>query len=131
MTGPALERVREVASSWEEACLSGDTDRIVAHLTDEAVVWYNFQPQVEHAPAAYRDLLESNKIAFANRRYKDRRVHLHPGGFVEQATLEGDPPGGVIETPFLLIATVDGDRITRIAQYFDTSVMIQAGLVPA
>lgn len=130
MTGPAMERVRAVASSWEAACLSGDTDRIVAHLADDAVVWYNFQPQVKYAPAAYRDLLELNKTAFANRRYKDRRVHLHPGGFVEQATLEGDTLAGVIETPFLLIATVDGDRITRIVQYFDTTVLHQAGLVP-
>ncbi len=130
MTGPAVEQVRTVASSWEAACRSGDTDRIVAHLAYDAAVWYNFQPQVEHTPAAYRDLLESNKAAFANRRYKDRRVHLHPGGFVEQATLVGDTPDGVIETPFLLIATVDGDVITRIAQYFDTTVMRQAGLVP-
>lgn len=131
MTGAALERVGAVARSWEVACQSGDTDRIVAHLTDDAVVWYNFQPQAEHTKAAYRDLLESGKAAFANRRYKDRRVHLHPGGFVEQATLEGDTPGGVIETPFLLIATVDDDHITRIAEYFDTTVMHKAGLVPA
>ncbi len=130
MSGAALEQVRAVASSWEAACLSGDTDRIVAHLADDAAVWYNFQPQVEHSTAAYRDLLESSKAAFADRRTKDRRVHLHPGGFVEQATLEGDTQGGVIETPFLLIATVEGDRITRIAAYFDTTVMHQAGLVP-
>lgn len=130
MTGDALDRVGAVARSWEAACNARDIDRVVAHLTDDAVVWYNFQPRVELSKAAYRDLLEASRATFANRRTKDRRLHLHPGGFVEQATLEGDTPGGVIETPFLLIATVEGDAITRIAQYFDTTVLHQAGLVP-
>lgn len=130
MSGDALDRVGTVARSWEAACRLGDTDRIVAHLADDAAVWYNFQPQIEHGKAAYRDMLEAGKATFANRRTTDRRVHLHPSGFVEQATLEGDTPGGVIATPFLLIATVEGDSITRIAQYFDTTVMQQAGLVP-
>lgn len=130
MTEAALMRVGAVARSWEAACDARDADRVIAHLADDAVVWYNFQPRVEHGKAAYRDLLEAGEATFANRRTRDRRVHLHSGGFVEQATLEGDTPGGVIETPFLLIATVEGDAITRIAQYFDTTVMHQAGLVP-
>lgn len=130
MTGQALESVGAVARSWEAACQSCDTDRIVAHLSDDAAVWYNFNPQAQHTKGVYRAMLESSKTGLANRRYKDRRVHLHPGGFVEQATLEGETPGGPVETPFLLIATVEGDRITRIAQYFDTTIMHQLGLVP-
>lgn len=131
MTQAALDRVAEVARSWEGACRSRDNARIVAHLAEDAVVWYNFQPGVEHSRSAYLGLLEASAKSFANRRYKDVRVHLHPGGFVEQATLEGDTAKGVIETPFLLVATVEGDRITRIAEYFDTTVLQAAGLANA
>lgn len=131
MTAPALARVAEVARSWEAACRARDNARIVAHLAEAAVVWYNFQPGIEHSRAAYLDLLEASARTFANRRYKDLRIHLHPGGFVEQATLEGDTAAGVIETPFLLVATVEGDQITRIAEYFDTTVLQAAGLAGA
>jgi ketosteroid isomerase-like protein len=128
MTEAALERVAGVAKSWEAACRSLDNERIVDHLADHAVVWYNFQPDTEHTKAAYLGLLESSAATFSNQRYNDMRVHLHPGGFVEQATLVGDTAKGVIETPFLLVATVEGDRITRIAEYFDTTVLHKAGL---
>ncbi len=128
MTQAALERVGAVAKSWEAACRALDNARIVGHLADHAVVWYNFQPDIEHTKAAYRAMLDASAKTFSNQRYKDMRVHLHPGGFVEQATLEGDTATGVIETPFLLVATVDGDKITRIAEYFDTTIMHKAGL---
>ena len=128
MTQAALERVGAVAKSWEAACRSLDNARIVDHLADHAMVWYNFQPGTEHTKAAYRAMLDASAKTFSNQRYKDMRVHLHPGGFVEQATLEGDTATGVIETPFLLVATVEGDKITRIAEYFDTTIMHRAGL---
>lgn len=128
MTQTALDRVAEVARSWEAACRSRDHERIVAHLAAEAVVWYNFQPGIEHSRSAYLGLLEASAKTFANPRYKEVRIHLHPGGFVEQATLEGDTANGVIETPFLLVATVEGDKITRIAEYFDTTIMQGVGL---
>ena len=128
MTQAALDRVGAVAKSWEAACRSLDNARIVDHLADDAVVWYNFQPGTEHTKAAYLGLLESSVTTFSNQRYEDMRVHLHPGGFVEQATLVGDTAKGPIETPFLLVATVEGEKITRIAEYFDTTIMHSAGL---
>ena len=128
MSGPALDRVRAVAESWEAACRSLDNERIVAHLSDDARVWYNFEPKVEHDPAGYRQILDTSAQTFFNQRYEDMRVHLHPGGFVEQATLTGDTDKGTVSTPFLVVATVEGDRISRIEEYFDTSIMHQAGL---
>lgn len=128
MTEAAIDRVGAVAKSWEAACRSRDNRRIVDHLSDDAVVWYNFQPGTEHSKSAYLGILESSAKTFSNQRYDDMRVHLHPGGFVEQATLAGDTAKGVIEVPFLLIATVEGDKITRIAEYFDTTIMHKAGL---
>jgi len=124
----ALERVGAVAKSWEAACRSLDNDAIVSHLSDDAKVWYNFDPATEHDREAYRKILNDSAATFRNQRYEDMRVNLHPGGFVEQATLIGDTDKGEVATPFLLVATVEGDKITRVAEYFDTSIMHQAGL---
>lgn len=118
-----LDRVAAVARSWEQACRSCDPQRIVAHLTDDALVWYNFDKDREHDRDSYRSILETSAQSFRNQVYKDLRVHLHPDGFVEQATLVGETPKGVIETPFLLVATVVGDKISRIEEYFDSSIM--------
>jgi ketosteroid isomerase-like protein len=129
MTQDALERVKAVAESWEAACRACDNARIAGHLSDHAVVWYNFQPDIEHSRSAYFDMLETSAQTFSNQRYDDMRVHVHPGGFVEQATLAGDTAQGVIELPFLLVATVEGDKITRIDEYFDTTILHKAGLI--
>jgi len=124
----SIERVRALAERWEAACRSRDTDRIAAHLAQEAVIWYNFQPGTEHAKADYLARLAASAATLANARYTDLRVHLHPGGFALQATLAGDTPTGALATPFLLVATVAGDKITRIDHYFDTTGVDQAGL---
>jgi ketosteroid isomerase-like protein len=128
MTQAALDSVATVARSWEAACRALDSDRIVSHLADHAVVWFNFDPATQLDKAAYRTRLDAGRETFANQRYKDMRVHLHPGGFAQQATLESDTPAGVIATPFLLIATVENGAITRIAEYSDTTALHHAGL---
>jgi len=118
-----ISHVQAVARSWEAACRSLDNARIVAHLSDDATVWYNFDPKAEHDRDAYKAILDNSAKSFSNQRYQDMRVHFHAGGFVEQATLVGDTDRGEISTPFLLIATVKGDKITRIEEYFDTTAL--------
>ena len=117
----SIEAIAAVARSWEEACRSADNARIVAHLSDDATVWYNFDRDKQHDPAAYKAILDQSVTQFWHQHYKDLRVHLHPGGFVEQATLVGETQGGVVETPFLLVAAVANGKITRIEEYFDTT----------
>jgi ketosteroid isomerase-like protein len=115
-----LSAVSAVARRWEVACVSADTESIVSLLSEDAAVWYNFE-RVEHGRKAYAAILDASRLTFRNARYRDFRVLLHPGGFVEQATLEGDTDAGVMTTPFCLVATVAGGRITRIEEYFDTT----------
>jgi len=123
MNTAALDRVAAVARNWEAACRSLDTARIVAQLSDDATVWYNFDRAKVHDRAGYRAILDASATGFRNQRYSDMRLHLHEGGFVEQATLAGETDRGPIETPFLLVATVSGDKISRIEEYFDSSIM--------
>ena len=120
MTG-ILDEVAAVAQSWEAACRSLDNARIVAHLADDATIWYNFDKDKQHSPAGYKAILDQSMKQFWNQKYQDLRVHLHPGGFVEQATLVGETADGVVATPFLLVASVANGKITRIEEYFDTS----------
>lgn len=114
--------IRELAKRWEAACRAGDDDAIVGLLSEDAVVWYNYE-RVEHDRAGYRRILEDSRQWSRNPRYGDLRVHFHDGGFVEQATLEVDTDDGSLAIPFLLIATVKNDRIVRIEEYFDSTIM--------
>jgi ketosteroid isomerase-like protein len=121
-----LTQVRAVAEQWEKACRAGQSGPIVDLLSDDAVVWYNFE-KVDHDREAYRAILDASYKSFRNPQYRDFRVMHHPGGFVEQATLEGETDNGVVSTPFLIVATVKDDKITRLDEYFDSTVMRQQG----
>jgi hypothetical protein len=96
-------------------------------LSNDAKVWYNFE-RVEHDREQYRAILDASYKTFPNPQYKDFRVLLHPGGFVEQATLEGRTDKGPMSIPFCLVATVVGDQITRVDEYFDSTIMRGEGL---
>lgn len=123
MSGTALADIAQIAASWEAACRAGDAPRIAAHLSHDARIWYNFAPAVEHDPDSYRAILEDSARRFRNVRYSDMRVHLHEGGFVEQATLTGETDKGPVEVPFLLVATVKDSKITRVEEYFDGTII--------
>jgi hypothetical protein len=116
------DRLASVAKRWEIACRSGDSGSIVALLSSDAKVWYNFE-RVEHDREQYRAILEASYKTFKNPQYKDFRVLLHPGGFVEQATIEGHTNTGPVSIPFCLVATVVGEQITRLDEYFDSRTM--------
>lgn len=128
MTAGSVEAVAAVAQAWETACRSGDTARIIDQLSDDAAIWYNFEQHVEYDRNAYAAILNESVPRFRNRHYRDLRFHFHPGGFVEQATLVGETDNGLVETPFLLVATVLDGKIAHIAEYFDTTIMHRAGL---
>jgi ketosteroid isomerase-like protein len=118
-----VDQIASLAKAWEAACRSTDNERIVSLLADDATVWYNFDNARVHDRAGYRAILDSSAKSFRNQQYKDMRVYLHASGFVEQATLMGETDKGTIEVPFLLVATVRGERIARIEEYFDSSIM--------
>jgi ketosteroid isomerase-like protein len=114
--------VAAVAQRWEAACRAGDPAGIVALLSDDAKVWFNYQG-IDLDRAAYRKLLEESSKSFSKRAYRDFRVLRHPGGFVEQATLEGELAGRPVSAPFCLFATVVDGKITRLDEYFDSATL--------
>lgn len=120
MSADALARVAEVARSWEAACRSTVPDRIVEHLSEDAVVWYNFDKERWHSRSAYKAILEESLKSFWDQQYEDVRITVHAGGFIEQATISGTTPIGTVQASFLLVAEVSGDQITKIEEYIDT-----------
>jgi ketosteroid isomerase-like protein len=117
------DAVAQVAKRWEMACRSGDAAAITALLSEDATVWYNYAADVVHDRAGYRAILEDSYKSFRNPKYRDFRVTLHPAGFIEQATLEGETDEGRISAPFCLFATVRDGEITCIEEYFDSATL--------
>jgi ketosteroid isomerase-like protein len=118
-----VDAVARVAKRWEFTCRSGDARAITALLSEDATVWYNYAADVTHDRAGYRAILEDSYKSFRNPEYRDFRVTVHPGGFIEQATLEGETDEGRISAPFCLFATVRDGEITRIEEYFDSAAL--------
>lgn len=127
MTGRDTSAVAAVAKRWEQACRSGDAEAIVALLSEDATVWYNYAPDVVQDRAGYRAILEDSYKSFRTPKYLDFRVTFHRDGFIEQATLEGETDAGPISAPFCLFATVRDGQITRIEEYFDSAALRPAG----
>jgi uncharacterized protein len=122
MTAWDVSSVGAVAQKWEAACRAGNPAEIVALLSDDAKVWFNYQ-RIELDRSAFRKLLEESAKTFSKRVYRDFRVLRHPGGFVEQATLEGEISGRPMSAPFCLFATVVDGKITRLDEYFDSATL--------
>jgi ketosteroid isomerase-like protein len=116
-----LERIRAVALSWEAACRSADNSRIIAHLSENARVWYNFDKTKWNSRVEYKAILDESAKTFWNRKYKNIRIRVHAQGFVEQATITGITQNGIRTKSFLLIAKVEGSKIISIEEYFDTT----------
>src|SRR3546814_8063554 len=73
MSGSVPADVQAVAKSWESACRSLDVDRILSHLSEDATVWYNFDPETVHDRNAYRAILDNSAKGSRNQQYKDIR----------------------------------------------------------
>lgn len=58
------------------------------------------------------------------RQYADRRVHIFPGGFVQQHTLKGTKKDGTqVELPAVIICKVENGKVTRLDEYFDSAAV--------
>src|SRR3546814_17711086 len=88
MSGSVPADVQAVAKSWESACRSLDVDRILSHLSEDATVWYNFDPETVHDRNAYREILDNSTKVFHNQPYQHLLLQYHPGAFEQPAMLQ-------------------------------------------
>ena len=97
-----------------------DYDAVEACYAPEVVIWHShdclYQPRDENLAMLKRGMETQEKV-----RYKDRRVRVFEGGFVQQHTIKVTWPGGFVGTmDVCFVGYVRDGKLSRIYEYFDT-----------
>ena len=113
--------VIDVAARFFAAIEVGNVDEIAAIYADDVVVWHSNdgidQPKEQNLRVL--DWLVRNTTS---REYRAIRRHEIDGGFVQQHELHVElPDGRTADLPACIVATMSGERITRIDEYIDST----------
>ena len=97
-----------------------DYDAVEACYAPEAVGWHShdclYQPRADNLAMLKRGMETQEKV-----RYKDRRIRVFEGGFVQQHTIKVTYATGFVGTmDVCFVAYVRDGMISRIYEYFDT-----------
>ena len=97
-----------------------DYDAVEACYAPEAVIWHShdclYQPRADNLAMLKRGMETQEKV-----RYKDRRIRVFEGGFVQQHTIKVTYASGFVGTmDVCFVAYVCNGMISRIYEYFDT-----------
>ena len=98
---------------------AGDLEAVTGCYDPGIVVWTNVDGREQDLTRSLRVLgwLCSRLEA---RHYDVVRRELIPGGFLQEHVLRGTAPDGTaVAMPACIIATVEGDKITRMHEYLD------------
>ncbi|MFI4973695.1 MAG: nuclear transport factor 2 family protein [Caulobacterales bacterium] len=117
--------IRELVSRFFAAIERGDIDTVSEIYAPDVVIWHN----TDEAEAGREDNLRTLRWMVRNmpeRSYRDRRVSVFDGGFVQQHVLHAVRGDGVSVTlPACIVCQVKGGRITRLDEYFDSARVAQ------
>lgn len=116
----------ELCDRFFDAIEAADYAALESCYAPEAVVWHShdclYQPRDENL-AMLRSGMESDRTT----RFRDRRIRVFEGGFVQQHRIEVTHPGaGAAGEDFVgkmdvcFVAYVRDGMISRIYEYFDT-----------
>ena len=97
-----------------------DYEAVEACYAPEAVIWHShdclYQPRADNLAMLKRGMETQEKV-----RYKDRRIRVFEGGFVQQHTIKVTYSSGFVGTmDVCFVAYVRNGMISRIYEYFDT-----------
>ena len=106
--------------------ITGEPDAMVATFAPGAVVWHNYDRKVVDAVENMGSVGMLTQIV-RDMSMEHLRIEEFPGGFLYQFALHGTviASGKPFEMHNVVIASVDGGRITRIDEYVDPSVGAQ------
>jgi RNA polymerase sigma-70 factor (ECF subfamily) len=122
---PGSARERAVAGRFADAFERGDTDGIMAVLTDDA--WLTIPP----LPFGYRGRAAAEFLSAVPFRGGARRLRLiatRANGQPAFACYVSDPSAPVAHAHGLIVLTLDGDRVSGITRFMDDSVLPRFGL---
>ncbi len=116
----------ELCDRFFDAIEQADHDTLEACYAPEAVVWHShdclYQPRADNLAMLRRGMESPSKT-----RFRDRRIRVFEGGFVQQHRIEVTHPGAgadgedfVGKMDVCFVAYVRDGMISRIYEYFDT-----------
>src|SRR3546814_4109535 len=115
-------------SDWSsDVCSSdlieaGDIETMQGSVTPDAEIWHNTDGLID-TPAQTAQTLTGMVARIKDREYAERRLTTFPGGFVQQHVLKGKRvhDDAEVRLPCAIICKVEGGKITRLDEYFDSA----------
>lgn len=117
-----LDEIRAMATRFFDAIEAGDIETMRGSFTPDAAIWHNTDELVVTRDQTAATL--TGMVArIGEREYADRRLTVFPGGFVQQHVLKGvrTHDGGAVRLPCAIICKVEGGKIARLDEYFDSA----------
>jgi RNA polymerase sigma-70 factor (TIGR02960 family) len=122
---PRSARESELVGRYADAFEHADVDRLVALLSDDALMTMPPQPIEVHGPAAIaRFFLDRDWWGVAEMRLVPTRANGQPAFGVYQR----DPHAPLSRAHSLVVLTLDADRISQITRFGDMSLLAHFGL---
>jgi RNA polymerase sigma-70 factor (ECF subfamily) len=123
---PSSAVERELLGQFAEAFEDGDTDRIVALLTDDALLTMPPEPAEYQGPEAIRTFLR-DRFALTEGR-PTRLVATAANGQPAFGHYVGDAHSAIARFDGVIVVTLDGDRISGLTRFRDTGILPAFGL---
>lgn len=116
------DEMRTFAERFFDAIEQGDIATMQASFTPDAAIWHNTDELVV-TPEQTATTLAGMIARIAEPTYTERRLHVFPGGFVQQHALVGTRThdGGRVRLPCAIICRVEEGKIIRLDEYFDSA----------
>lgn len=116
------QQTSALAQRLFDAIELGDIDGMAECFAPDAEIWHNNDEQVVDLEQT-RAILSGMVQRIAEPRYADRRLIVHPGGFVQEHVLTGTRTGDGAEVrlPCCVVVAVANGVITRFNEYFDSA----------
>lgn len=123
-------RTEAIADRFFAAVENGDLDAVTALYHPDIRVWHS-RDEADTDLEQNAELLRMFFARVSNRRYEIVRRHVFDGGFVQEHVTHGTmADGSVMRLPVCFLCHIGEDgRITRIAEYLDSSKSPLSGVV--
>ena len=114
--------IAAMAKRFFDAIEAGDIETMRATFAPDAEIWHNTDEAIV-TPDQTAVTLTAMVARIGDRKYADRQLRVFPGGFVQQHVLTGRRvhDDGPVRLPCAIICKVEGGRITRLDEYFDSA----------
>ena len=121
---PDSQAERELLADFADAFERGEMERLLSLLTDDAWVTMPPEPYEYQGPTAIRAFLRGREVA----RGAMRLVRTRANGQPAFACYLPSPQTDIARPYALFVLTLEGDRISAITWFADSSVFPQFGL---